>query len=153
MTSRFCFSSATLAEDVLQFLRDIEGLAAPDEFEPDFFYRMQWLPYVGQAAHGGVRLQLLLGHAGRWANGEWTDRQAAAALLHLALDAFIYLEQGKPNRGVSMAETVAETPAPYDAPAAKPASAPALPGTASLPEVLRAGREASGIPEVAAAPA
>jgi hypothetical protein len=49
-------AGATLAEDVLQFLRGIEGLAAPNEFEPAFFYRMQWLPYVGQAAHGGVRL-------------------------------------------------------------------------------------------------
>ena len=45
-------TGAMLAEDVVQFLRDIEGLAAPNEFEPDFFYRMQWLPYVGQAAHG-----------------------------------------------------------------------------------------------------
>ncbi len=306
-------TGATLAEDVLQFLRDIEGLAAPNEFEPDFFYRMQWLPYVGQAAHGGELarwqrlffafytlfastnaftqggalsfapilqnnpLQLLLGHARRWANGErpdrvgfrvetkweekecshyipvaelfgflnldrypyyngvsgetyagfvtspdasaydscetvgawtaqflaehseaerelaarfrarveeatqppwlwmegvrgskslkqaaeaetrvdaalqaelgrvsvakareWTDRQAAAALLHLTIDAFIYLEQGKPNLGVSAGETVAEAPAPYDAAAAKPAPAPSLPGTAPLPEVLRA---------------
>lgn len=49
-------TGATLAEDVLQFLHDIEGLAAPNESEPDFLYRMQWLPYVGQAAHGGVRL-------------------------------------------------------------------------------------------------
>jgi hypothetical protein len=47
---------ATVAEDVLQFLHDIEGLAAPNEFEPDLFYRRQGLPYVGQAAHGGVRL-------------------------------------------------------------------------------------------------
>jgi hypothetical protein len=69
---------------------------------------------------------------------EWTDRQAAAAPLHLAVDAFIYLEQGKPSLGVSTGETVAETPAPYDAPAAKPAPAPALPGTAPFPEVLRA---------------
>ncbi len=35
---------------------------------------MQWLPYVGQAAHGGVRLKLLLGRARRWANGERPDR-------------------------------------------------------------------------------
>ncbi len=69
---------------------------------------------------------------------EWTDRQAAAALLHLAIDAFIYLAQGKPVLGVSTGEKVAEAPAPYDAPAAKPAPALALPGTAPLPEVLRA---------------
>ena len=69
---------------------------------------------------------------------EWTDRQAAAALLHLAIDAFIYLAQGKPVLGVSTGEKVAEAPAPYDAPAAKPAPAPALPGTAPLPEVFRA---------------
>ena len=35
---------------------------------------MQRLPYVGQAAHRGVRLELLLGHARRWANGERPDR-------------------------------------------------------------------------------
>ena len=46
-------SGATLAEDVLQFFHDVEGVARPNEFEPDFFYRMQWLPYAGQAAHGG----------------------------------------------------------------------------------------------------
>jgi len=83
-------TSATLAEDVLQILRDIEGLAAPNEFEPGFFYRMQWLPYVGQAAKAETRvnaaLEAELGGLAVAKAREWTDRQGDEARVELALE-------------------------------------------------------------------
>ena len=54
-------TGATLAEDVLQFLRHIEGLAAPNEFEPDLFYRMQ----LG-ARHPGRGRSRTVSCGGRW---------------------------------------------------------------------------------------
>lgn len=101
---------ATLRDDVLDFFRTVEAMESPDVFEPAFQYRTQWMPYVGQAAHGedlarwrrfffgfytlfcstnafaqggsltfapilqNNSLQLLLGHARRWAKGERPDR-------------------------------------------------------------------------------
>ncbi len=46
-------AGATLKDDVLTVVADVEDKASPNDFEPAFFYRMQWLPYVGLAAHGG----------------------------------------------------------------------------------------------------
>lgn len=96
------------------------------------------LKQAAEAETMAVALQAELGGLAVAKARDWTDRQAAAALLHLTIDSFIFIAQEKPSLGVSTGEKVAEAPAPYDAPAAKPAPALALPGTAPLPEALRA---------------